>query len=210
MNTTSLSCQQNNRRQVLRQANACLLKAGQPAWNGIDYVETELSLIRWIQDWLNQRGISLELNLIVVHFLCDLPDSHNFDVRDFSVKEKLTGSLLSVELAEVDHDFAVLVVPGLVSNRTYELSVTNRRWIDPLHSKVSFTRVKESIVNIDPKPRTAEARVYRESPNANYLARDYGTLRKLILDRLSLIMPDWQERHVPDLGITLVELLQPT
>src|SRR5262249_15613435 len=41
----------------------------------------------------------------------------------------------------------------------------------------------------------------------NYLAKDYASFRQLILDRLALIIPDWQERHVPDLGITLVELL---
>jgi hypothetical protein len=44
-------------------------------------------------------------------------------------------------------------------------------------------------------------------PDLNYLAKDYATFRQLILDRLALILPDWQERHVPDLGITLVELL---
>jgi hypothetical protein len=46
-----------------------------------------------------------------------------------------------------------------------------------------------------------------EEPEIDYLARDYASFRQLILDRLALIMPDWQERHVPDLGITLVELL---
>jgi len=44
-------------------------------------------------------------------------------------------------------------------------------------------------------------------PEINYLAKDYSSFRQLILDRLALIMPDWQERHVPDLGITLVEIL---
>jgi hypothetical protein len=45
------------------------------------------------------------------------------------------------------------------------------------------------------------------SPEINYLAKDYGSFRQLLLDRLALLMPEWQERHVPDLGITLVELL---
>src|SRR5439155_6940900 len=44
-------------------------------------------------------------------------------------------------------------------------------------------------------------------PEISYLAKDYASFRQLILDRLALIMPDWQERHVPDLGITLVEIL---
>ena len=44
-------------------------------------------------------------------------------------------------------------------------------------------------------------------PEINYLAKDYASFRQLILDRLALLMSDWQERHVPDVGITLVELL---
>ena len=41
----------------------------------------------------------------------------------------------------------------------------------------------------------------------NYLGRDYAGFRKLILDRLSQTLPDWQERHVPDIGIAVVEIL---
>ncbi|MEO8576158.1 MAG: putative baseplate assembly protein [Gemmatimonadales bacterium] len=47
----------------------------------------------------------------------------------------------------------------------------------------------------------------RERPDINYLARDYSGFRQLLLDRLAVVMPAWRERHVPDLGITLVELL---
>jgi hypothetical protein len=44
-------------------------------------------------------------------------------------------------------------------------------------------------------------------PDLNYLAKDYASFRQIILDRISLIMPDWRERHVPDIGIALVEVL---
>ena len=44
-------------------------------------------------------------------------------------------------------------------------------------------------------------------PEINYLAKDYESFRQLYLDRLALDMPAWQERHVPDLGIALVETL---
>jgi hypothetical protein len=47
----------------------------------------------------------------------------------------------------------------------------------------------------------------RAEPPINYLAKDYASFRQLILDRLALLMPGWTERHVPDIGITLVELL---
>ncbi len=46
-----------------------------------------------------------------------------------------------------------------------------------------------------------------DEPNINYLAKDYASFRQLILDRLALVMPEWQERHAADMGIALVELL---
>ena len=46
-----------------------------------------------------------------------------------------------------------------------------------------------------------------DEPRISYLAKDYASFRQLILDRLALLSPDWAERHVPDLGLTLVEVL---
>ena len=46
-----------------------------------------------------------------------------------------------------------------------------------------------------------------DEPTIDYLAKDYGSFRRLLLDRLALLLPDWNERHIPDIGITLVELL---
>ncbi len=39
------------------------------------------------------------------------------------------------------------------------------------------------------------------------MAKDYESFRQLMLDRLSATLPAWQERHAPDLGITIVEVL---
>ena len=44
-------------------------------------------------------------------------------------------------------------------------------------------------------------------PDINYLAKDYASFRQLMLDRMAVLMPQWQERHPADLGIALVELL---
>ncbi len=44
-------------------------------------------------------------------------------------------------------------------------------------------------------------------PDISYLAKDYASFRALILDRLTHVMPAWTERHPPDLGIAVVELL---
>lgn len=46
-----------------------------------------------------------------------------------------------------------------------------------------------------------------DSPNINYLAKDYASFRQLMLDRMSMLAPDWKERNPADMGIALVELL---
>ncbi|MGW0997990.1 putative baseplate assembly protein [Streptomyces sp. NPDC002523] len=48
---------------------------------------------------------------------------------------------------------------------------------------------------------------FPSAPVIDYTARDYDTIRKLLLDRLALTTPDWVERNPADLGVTLVELL---
>ncbi|MDX3310064.1 putative baseplate assembly protein [Streptomyces sp. ME08-AFT2] len=45
------------------------------------------------------------------------------------------------------------------------------------------------------------------APAIDYLAKDYASFRRLLLERLSLTLPRWTDRHVPDLWVTLVELL---
>jgi hypothetical protein len=47
----------------------------------------------------------------------------------------------------------------------------------------------------------------RPAPVADYLAKDYDSFRRLMLDRLSLLAPGWTERAPADLGVALVELL---
>ncbi|WP_405891086.1 putative baseplate assembly protein [Streptomyces sp. NBC_00133] len=50
----------------------------------------------------------------------------------------------------------------------------------------------------------------KATPVIDYTARDYESIRRLILDRLALTTPDWVERNAADLGTTLVELLAHT
>jgi hypothetical protein len=45
------------------------------------------------------------------------------------------------------------------------------------------------------------------APLINYLAKDYSSFRRLMLDRLAVSMPDWQEQHAADMGIALIETL---
>lgn len=78
---------------------------------------------------------------------------------------------------------------------------------DPRYACLEFNFKAGCPSDLDCKPQSGCSPERREEPEINYLAKDYASFRQLILDRLALIMPDWKERHVPDLGITLVELL---
>ena len=44
-------------------------------------------------------------------------------------------------------------------------------------------------------------------PDINYLAKDYGGFRQVMLDRMAVVAPAWNEKHAADMGIALVETL---
>lgn len=46
-----------------------------------------------------------------------------------------------------------------------------------------------------------------DNPRLDYLAKDYASFRRLMLDRLSVLLPEWRGRSPADIGVTLVELL---
>lgn len=77
---------------------------------------------------------------------------------------------------------------------------------DPLYAKVDFVFRGAAPASPSCAP-SQEAMVPRGEPEINYLAKDYASFRQLILDRLATIALAWQERHAPDLGLTLVEVL---
>jgi hypothetical protein len=78
---------------------------------------------------------------------------------------------------------------------------------DPMLSRINFSFKVECPNPFDcaePRECPPEARVL---PPIDYLAKDYPTLRRMMLDRLSLTVPGWTERSGADVGVTLVELL---
>ncbi len=78
---------------------------------------------------------------------------------------------------------------------------------DPRYHRASFSFRPACPTPYDCADGDPEPPVYPVRPVIDHTARDYDSLRRLILDRLSLTTPDWTERHAADLGVTLVELL---
>ncbi|MGH2689514.1 MAG: baseplate J/gp47 family protein, partial [Actinomycetota bacterium] len=46
-----------------------------------------------------------------------------------------------------------------------------------------------------------------EAPPIDYLSKDYPSFRRLVLDRVTQLVPGWSERSAADLGVALAELI---
>ena len=78
---------------------------------------------------------------------------------------------------------------------------------DPILSDIDFSFKVECPSDFDcaaalPCPPQPAAK-----PGIDYLAKDYTGFRRMMLDRLSLLAPGWNERSAADVGVMLVELL---
>jgi hypothetical protein len=78
---------------------------------------------------------------------------------------------------------------------------------DPQLCSVDFTFKVACPSDFDCKPVNTCLPPVFPAPQIDYLAKDYASFRRLILDRMSQIMPNWQETNPADIGIALVELL---
>jgi hypothetical protein len=89
----------------------------------------------------------------------------------------------------------------------YTLRLVGLEGIDPRYASAEFLFHLDCAAEQDCAPPCAEAPPSPAVPPLSMLAKDYASLRQLLLDRLATVMPAWRERHLPDIGITLVELL---
>lgn len=78
---------------------------------------------------------------------------------------------------------------------------------DPVLSSIGFSFKVECPSEFDCAEQRLCPPEARALPPIDYLAKDYPTLRRLMLDRLSLTVPGWTERSPADVGLTMVELL---
>ncbi len=78
---------------------------------------------------------------------------------------------------------------------------------DPQLAEVPFSFKVECPNDFDCKPQHVCAKPVTVAPDINYLAKDYASFRRLMLDRMTQLLPDWRARTPADLGVALVELL---
>jgi hypothetical protein len=196
MNDPDLSCQDERRRDDVRAASLF----------GLDYLEvsddqTTLTIIflgkapqkiekENVRIAGGRRIRDIQVKGITVHRQKDPTLDDSMEVRVDRPGDFSTYTLSVVALDEQGHPTGQ-PMPGF----------------DPRYDEVQFTFKAGCLSDLDCRPQQICPPPQRMQAEINYLAKDYPSFRQLILDRLALIMPNWQETHVPDIGVTLVELL---
>lgn len=189
MNTVCLA---DPRRDAVRAATAR---------NGLDYVE------------LGDDPTTLH-----AYFLGKLPPQLQADSADLPQWLSIEGgdAITGLRILDADpvvnpdperDDYLVLHIDREGDRSRYTLRLRGIDGIDPQYTSADFSFRTDCASDLDCKPAVDCAPPMLDEPQPNYLAKDYASLRQLMLDRLALLVPGWTERHVPDLGLTLVELL---
>ncbi|WP_299621892.1 putative baseplate assembly protein [Pelagibius sp.] len=123
---------------------------------------------------------------------------------------------IRVEDLTVNGNEALVTVDKAGDFSTYKLSLVADATLpdslpppgfDPWLASIDFSFKVECPSDFDcAQPVVCDEAALAE-PELNYLAKDYESFRRLLLDRMALLMPDWQDRSPADVQVTLVELL---
>jgi hypothetical protein len=196
MNGVETACGEETRRRLVRDEDL----------NGFDYLE-----------------VSDDQRTLTVYFLGKAPEDLGTEhlridggvrVRDVRITDL---RVYREEDPELD-DRAEIVVERPGDFSTYTLKAVEvdedgrptsepRPDFDPRYAELDFTFKAGCSADLDCVEEPSCPPTVTPQIELNYLAKDYATFRQLILDRLALLIPEWRERSVPDIGIALVELM---
>lgn len=191
---SALVCRTQRRRELIQRHQQ---------FNGLDYLE-----------------VSEDQQVLTVYFIDKTPVNITKDQIKITGGQKIQNIQVtqvnmhaSEQLEYADYMEVTVDKPGDFS--TYRLSVITPPhdddgpvWpFDPYYSHLDFSFKVDCPKDMDCHQEADCPEPERVEPSINYLAKDYASFRQLLLDRLAVVMPDWQERHVPDIGIALVEVL---
>lgn len=196
-------CSNEHRRKLVVDDNKLKL-------NGIDYLEVEDKPDTPVE----QRQCTL-----YVHFIKNIQDNKQ--------KSTLTRENIRIDGGERIRDISISNDPSIDDNvlvvqvnkpgdfSTYTLRLVEKgahdnqppTGFDPILSAIEFSFKVNCPGDFDCKQGRICLPEKLQEPLIDYIAKDYASFRRLMLDRLSMIMPDWSERNPADLGIVLVDIL---
>ena len=201
---TQYYCKTESRRALVRSTKGA---DGEPLLNGIDFIEVaspdqrtlHVSFIHPLPGQANAVPTIPAPPLSVSNVLI-MGGSRVRDVGVHAVTAK--GKILMVTVAEPG-DFSLYTL-SLVKS-TVDQTVPSG--FDPQLSRAVFSFKADCPSDFDCPKDPVCVPPQPESPEINYLAKDYAGFRRVMLDRLSLLLPQWKERHAADVGMALVEAL---
>lgn len=174
---------------------------GEPILNGIDYVEVSPDRTTLFVYFIHPLTIALTLdNIEIKRVDSNSPETNRIEVRSLSVfNQRLTIGVVPPQ------DLFTYQI-ALVETRNFA-KPQPPEGIDPKLAQVDFVfRVGERSEFDCQYPSEPQAK--RESPlQIDYLAKDYSSFRQLMLDRLAVTLPQWQERSPADIGMAMVEVM---
>lgn len=201
MNGSELSCQEDLRREDVRAASLF----------GLDYVEVgspegpdDQRTITVF--FLGKAPKKFEMANLVLTGGRRIRDVRITDLRVVRLKDATLDDYLEVEVSK-SGDFSPYTLSVVETDALGRSTDQPMAGFDSRYNKVTFSFKARCPSDLDCKQPCGCPPPERNEPDINYLAKDYASFRQLMLDRLSLIMPDWSETRVPDIGVTLVELL---
>lgn len=202
----------DDRRTALVAAHEAASQSGQPLpqANGVDFVEVDPSS-------------DTTLN---VYFVLNLPDALDDPVPPGSPGDALgqdnfvisggerVTSINVVSAKRTADNVMQVVVDQTGDFSVYCLSLQDKSTptgipsgFDPASASAEFVFHIDCAGNFDCAPTQECPPEVVTPPPINYLAKDYPGFLQVMLDRLTLLAPAWQERNPADLGIVMVEML---
>jgi hypothetical protein len=182
--------------------------------NGVDFVEVDPSdnttlVVHFI---LNLPGAPADQDPVPAN-PADLPAASDFQI---SGGERITGiNVIHAvpRLGTYDQMNVVVDIVGDFSVYTLTLQDTSvtppvtPAGFDPASASANFVFHIECASDFDCGATAPCPPDVVVPPPINYLAKDYPGFVQVMLDRLALLAPRWQERNPADLGVTVVEML---
>lgn len=162
-----------------------------------------------------QREQLLWQRKLTVHFVNDLTATHQAALTASGILivggERIPAPSVAVLATGTDSVTLRTSVAGDTSRYRLEIvrSAIDRSapdGFDPLLNGVDFTFKVNCPSDLDCRQGHVCLRDSPVEPRLDYLAKDYASFRRLILDRISLLSPTWTDRSPADLGVALVEL----
>ncbi len=196
MNQPALICQQESRRDLVRTAGIF----------GLDYLEVSDDQLTLTVYFLGHAPEGITAANVQIQGGERITDVQVTGIQVVSAEDPALDDTM---LVTVNHpgDFSTYCLSILTLNDQGRPASEELAKFDPRYTGIEFSFKASCPSGLDCATPMVCPPPQREEPEINYLAKDYESFRQLILDRLAVTMPGWQESHIPDIGIMLVEVL---